>query len=158
MGQPSVQSAQRSNAQTSSHKISEWSPNPTTSAFLSAAFPGAGQIYSRAYWHAPFFIAAEGFFLWRAAEYWTKADDMWNERNSLTPGTDEYYNAENDFENFTNERNTYLWLFAGTKFLDIVDAYVSAHLYHFDEHIEAPITAQIIPLKRGAKISLSFRF
>ena len=152
--QPAVQTASKGSAK----NASEWSPNPTTAAFLSAAFPGAGQIYSRAYLHSPIFILSEGYCAWRAIDSWQQANTLWDERNSLTPGTAEYESARSEFDYYTNERNTYLWMLAGVKFLDIVDAYITAQLYHFDEQMETPISIEFVPTGDGAKVALNIRF
>ncbi len=135
-----------------------FTPNPTVAALLSAAIPGAGQVYSRAWWHVPIFVASEGYCLWRAYDASILADSLWDIRESLEPGSSEYTQAQTDFENATNDRNTYLWIFAGAKFLDIVDAYICAHLFDFDDRIDAPLSVNITPLPDGVKLTLDIRF
>ncbi len=138
--------------------VSSWSPNPTVASLLSAALPGAGQIYARAYWHAPIFILFEGYCAWRAIDSWQKADQLWEKRASLVPGTAEYEQARSEFEYTVDVRNTYLWALAGVKFLDIADAYVSAQLFGFDQQMEAPLSASISPMQNGAILTINIRF
>ncbi len=152
--QPLVQSQEAD----SLRKKTRWVPNPTVAALLSTAVPGAGQIYSRAYWHSIIFLAAEGYCAWRAIDAAQTANEMWNKRTSLSPGTQQYEDARIQFEYSTTERNTYLWFLAGAKLLDIADAYVSAHLYDFEYQMEASLSVLVLPQNGGAKVSISFRF
>lgn len=135
-----------------------WTPDPTTASLLSLAFPGAGQIYARAYWHSPIFIIFEGYCAWRAVDAWQKSDDLWHKRSSLTPGTTEYEQARAEFEYVTTTRNTYLWMLAGVKLLDIADAYVSAQLFGFNAQMEAPLSVTFLPDRDGARVALNIRF
>ena|GEM_PF-615810 len=135
-----------------------FTPDPTVSALLSGAIPGAGQIYSRAWWHAPIFILTEGYCIWRAYDANSTADSLWKLRNSLEPESPEYEQTGIEFENSTIQRNTYLWLFAGVKLLDIVDAYVSAHLYKFDEKMTPPLTVDFTTSSNGFQFALNIQF
>lgn len=152
--QPLVQSQETD----SLRKKTRWVPNPTAAALLSAAVPGAGQVYSRAYWHSIIFLVAEGYCAWRAIDAAQNAKKMWDKRESLLPGTQQYEEARTQFEYSITERNTYLWLLAGTKLLDIADAYVSAHFYDFEYQTEAPLSILILPENGGARVSIKFRF
>ena len=135
------------------------SPNPSTAALLSLAFPGAGQIYSKAYWHSPFFMAAEGYCIWRIVDSINRANDLWELRKNLTPGTLEYEDARSQFDYATTERNTYLWFLAGVKLLDIADAYVTAQFFSFDHLMNEQLTISITPEPSGgARLSLLIRF
>jgi len=155
--QPSIQTAPADTSKPA--KKLRWAPSPTVSALLSTAIPGAGQIYSRKYWHAPLFMAAEGYCAWRAYDSANKANDYWDLRNSLTQGTAQYAQAGADFENTVNDRNTYLWLLAGAKFFDIVDAYICAHLFDFDEQMNTPLSVRLLPdSDGGVALTLCLRF
>jgi len=143
---------------TTAAEPARWAPNPTVAALLSTAIPGAGQIYGRAYWHSPIFIVAEGYCAWRVFDAAQRANEQWDLRNSLTPGTAAYEEARSEFDYAALERNTYLWFLAGVKFLDIADAYVSAHLYEFDEQMNMPLSINVLPAADGAMVSLTVRF
>lgn len=118
---------------------SHWKPNPTKSALLSALFPSAGQLYSQSWWHIPIFLAGEGFLAYKSYVWWRKTDSLWNLREQVSPSNPQYQQLKYEFENSAQTRNNYLWALAGVKFLDIVDAYVCAHLYDFHSQINVPV-------------------
>ncbi len=152
-------------ADSSSHSLTtenksefkSFEPNPSLAAGLSLLFPGTGQFYSRKYLHTLFFLATEGVLVYYAFDNYKKAENLWNKRSSLTPGTPEYEKARADFNRITAERNAFFWILGGVKILDVVDAYVCAHLYNFDKKLNSP-EILIIPDYGGVKITLSVRF
>lgn len=131
-------------------------PNPSSAAGLSLLFPGTGQLYSRKYLHTLFFLATEGVLVYYAFDNYKKAEDLWKKRSSLTPGTPEYEKAGADFNRITAERNAFFWILGGVKILDVVDAYVCAHLYNFDKKLNSP-EILIVPDYGGVKITFSVR-
>ena len=136
----------------------QFEPDPTVAALLSAAIPGAGQIYARKWWHAPIFIAGEAYCLWRAYEFGHQADSLWDLRSQLDPEGEQYAAVGEQFSNAAQNRNSFLWLFAGAKFLDIVDAYVCAHLYNFEEKVNVPLEVKLEPAAEGFKFALTIKF
>lgn len=117
--------------------------NPKTATLL-ALIPGAGQIYNRRYWKLPIVyggLGALGYFTvanyteyacFRKAYLHTVDDnDLTNDNCSLAPGIDSLSlkiyrdNAQESAELFVIG----LTLFYG---LTIIDAFVDAHLMHFD--------------------------
>lgn len=140
--------------------------SPKRAAIYSAVLPGAGQVYNRQYWKVPVvYVAglAGGYliyynhtiyrhihksFLNRKAGEADKYERFTVSRPFLKP-------LEVDLTNFSdsellNLRNTYrrdldlsVLLTAGIYAINIVDALVFAHLYHFD--ISDDLTMQIHP-------------
>jgi len=153
--QQDVQTAKADTARTAEP---HWVPNPTIAALLSAALPGAGQVYSRNYLHSVIFVAAESYCAWRVIDAAQRTEELWDKRSGIDTDSPEYAAARSEFEYSANERNTYLWFLAGAKFLDIADAYISAHLYDFDERMNAPVSIAIIPRRGGAEVCLNFHF
>lgn len=117
--------------------------NPKTATLL-ALIPGAGQIYNRRYWKLPIVyggLGALGYFTvvnyteyacFRKAYLHTVDDnDLTNDNCHLAPGIDSLSlkiyrdNAQENAELFVIG----LTLFYG---LTIIDAFVDAHLMHFD--------------------------
>ncbi|MCD6594274.1 hypothetical protein J7L68_01175 [bacterium] len=153
-----IQSPEKAQVETTAVSRSQFAPNPTVAALLSTTIPGAGQIYNHDWWHAPIFILAEGFCLWRAYDFNSQADSLWDLRNSLDPETAEYNQTGTKFDDAIAERNTYIWIFAGAKFLDIVDAYIGAHLFKFDDKMNAPLSLNFVPTTNSVKLTLDIRF
>jgi hypothetical protein len=139
-------------------------PNPGRALWLSAVFPGAGQIYNRKYWKLPIFYG--GFLgctyalLWNQQMYmdYSQAyldimDDNPNTNSHLEmlPPRYDITGKEERFKTiFKNKKNYYrryrdlsAFCFVGVYLLSIVDAYVDAHLSIFD--ISPDLSLQVQP-------------
>jgi hypothetical protein len=109
------------------------SHSPGTAMLLSALLPGAGQFYNRSYWKVPVVV---GLGLYFTSE--------WLDSNRRTNDYREQYAAsllkdgigDNQLlryrEFYKNQRDTFTWYFVLLYLLNIVDAYVDAHLFDFD--------------------------
>lgn len=139
-------------------------PDPGRALWLSAVFPGAGQIYNRKYWKLPIFYG--GFLgctyalLWNQQMYmdYSQAyldimDDNPNTNSHLEmlPPRYDITGKEERFKTiFKNKKNYYrryrdlsAFCFVGVYLLSIVDAYVDAHLSIFD--ISPDLSLQLQP-------------
>lgn len=139
-------------------------PDPGRALWLSAVFPGAGQIYNRKYWKLPIFYG--GFLgctyalLWNQQMYmdYSQAyldimDDNPNTNSHLEmlPPRYDITGKEERFKTiFKNKKNYYrryrdlsAFCFVGVYLLSIVDAYVDAHLSIFD--ISPDLSLQVQP-------------
>jgi len=86
----------------------------------SAIIPGWGQVYSGHYIKAGLIFAVESGLVISAINENRKADDVY----------------ETDYEAYLDRidrRNTLIWCTAGVIVYSMVDAYVDAHLFGFDE-------------------------
>ena len=92
--------------------------SPVKAVFLSAVFPGGGQIYTRNYWRAAGLGTVEVSLAGAAMV------EVWR----MNKATDQ---AEID-QHFEKQRSLWWWT-AGVGAFSMVDAYVDAHLYRFDE-------------------------
>ncbi len=110
--------------------------SPALATILSAAVPGAGQIYSQRYWTLPLIW---GFGYWFVRQYigQDRKYDEWRARYTATintpaygPGGDAYAKYVRDF--YRDQRDSFAFYLALTYVLNIVDAYVGASLYSFD--------------------------
>ncbi len=161
---------------------SEYSPDPTRAVWMSALFPGLGQVYNRRYWKLP--IVAGAYLGLGYATTWnntmladyTKAyqDIMDND-----PDTKSYMNffppniKESDLDKawltnvlqsrknfFRRNRDLCLLSMVGVYLVAMVDAYVDASLSHFDisPDLSMDITPQLIidPRARNHSIGLAW--
>ncbi len=132
----------------------EFNPDPTRAVWLSALFPGLGQVYNRRYWKLPIVVGA--YMGLGYATSWNNGmlTDYTNAYRDLMdndPSTDSYMNffpptvKEEDLDKkwLTNvmqsrknfyRRNRDLCIIAmvGVYLVAMVDAYVDAQLSHFD--------------------------
>lgn len=117
---------------------------------LSAALPGAGQLYNQSYVKSAIFFATEATFVGMAI-YHTDRIHYYYDKAQSNPAQYDYYQAKYQ-QNYNRRQSDYWWI-GTTTFLSILDAYVDADLYNFDQRKKE------IHLKyEDQKVSLEYRF
>jgi hypothetical protein len=108
--------------------------SPTTAVLLSAVLPGAGQFYNESYWKIPIVMGFVGYF---GYEYFRNNNLYKDNRelyvNSQTPENpdgDQNYKTLREF--YRDQRDDFVWYFLIVYVINMVDAYVDAHLFDFD--------------------------
>jgi hypothetical protein len=108
--------------------------SPTKAVLLSAVLPGAGQFYNGSYWKIPIVTGLVGYF---GYEYFRNNNLYKDNRelyvNSQTPENpdgDQNYKTLREF--YRDQRDDFVWYFLIVYVLNMVDAYVDAHLFDFD--------------------------
>lgn len=116
-------------------------PSPTASALKSAVVPGWGQA-SNGSWlkGSAFFVAYVGFIGWGVS----LNQDVQDARGSGA--------SESELSSLERSRNLKFWFAGFTMLLAVVDAYVDAHLFNFDERMDAEVG--YIPLRDGNMLGL----
>ena len=116
-------------------------PSPTASALKSMVVPGWGQA-SNGEWlkGSVFFVAYFGFIGWGVS----LNQDVQDARGMGA--------TESELSNLERSRDLKFWFAGFTMLLAMVDAYVDAHLYKFDERIDADVG--YIPLRDGNMLGL----
>lgn len=133
---------------------SVWRPIPKKATMLSAAFPGAGQIYNRQWWKAPIIYA--GFVTLGYTVYWhnetyisyrnayvdfidddpttTRYEELFAEGTTADDFDDDYLEEtfEDRKDSYRRDRDFYIICTLGLYVLNIIEANVAAHLYDFD--------------------------
>jgi len=117
----------------------------------SAILPGWGQYYNESYWKIPVVWGVLGWFTYLYVEnnnLYKEYRDLYSE--SLEDGGlgDPYYRRARD--TYRNERDKYALILGLSYLLNLIDAYVDAHLFDFDV-TENPITRQ-------PELGIRFRF
>lgn len=163
-------------------KIRTFSPNPNRAVWLSALFPGLGQVYNRRYWKLP--IVVGGFMGIAYALEWNNrmlsdytlayGDIMDND-----PSTKRYldffpsYIKEEDLDPkwlesilksrkdfYRRNRDLSIICLAGMYLLCMLDAYVDASLSHFDitPDLSMDIAPTILEMHRNGKPSFGIQW
>lgn len=144
----------------------DW-PRPNKAVLLSASFPGLGQVYNRSYWKLPLVYGALGacaFFIVRNQRnyaefrdaYWARVDD---DPLTTDPYADRYTNAETlrELRNFyRRNRDFTIMLSVAAYLLNILDAYVDAHLKHFDVSDNLSLRLDAAPAGRSYRLGAGF--
>ncbi|MBE2228289.1 MAG: hypothetical protein IAE93_13125 [Ignavibacteria bacterium] len=108
--------------------------SPTTAVLLSAVLPGAGQFYNESYWKVPIIGGLVGYF---GYEYFRNNNLYKDYRNEYTASQTEL-NPNGDLnlktlrEFYRDQRDDFVWYFLIVYVINMVDAYVDAHLFDFD--------------------------
>jgi hypothetical protein len=108
------------------------SKSPWGAVVRSALVPGLGQIYNQAYWKAPI---VWGFIGWFGYNWWQNDKNYRNYRNlyleSVLSGNENFlYKRIREF--YRDQRDLFAIYLGLTYFLNLVDAYVDAHLFNFE--------------------------
>ncbi|TAK58079.1 MAG: hypothetical protein EPO24_08970 [Bacteroidetes bacterium] len=111
---------------------------PTKSALLavglSAALPGAGQVYNETYWKVPVIWGLGGYWVYEWITLNRSYKDYGNQFNQSVidspPLGDDNLKKQRDF--YRDERDKFAWYLGALYFLNVVDAYVGANLYDFE--------------------------
>lgn len=161
-----------------------FNPDPTRAVWMSALFPGLGQVYNRRYWKLP--IVVGGFLGLGYATSWNNgmlndyqkayrdimdSDSSTNSYMNLFPPTTKesdidktwltsILKSRKDF--YRRNRDLCIICMVGVYFLAMVDAYVDASLSHFDisEDLSMDLAPALIPdgRNRFPSVGLSWAF
>jgi hypothetical protein len=108
--------------------------SPWLAVGLSALLPGAGQFYNRSYWKVPILLALTGYFGYEYYDQDKKYRDYRDRYAASQTPENQYIGDENLKtlrEFYRNQRNDFVWYFMIVYVINLVDAYVDAHLFDF---------------------------
>lgn len=98
----------------------------------SLVLPGWGQIYNKKYFKAVVIAGGQGVLLGTALVEWKRSSDAKKDVDLA------------NYRNHTNNRNLFLWLYAGATVFSMLDAYIDAHLSQ-DMGVGVPILGLLEP-------------
>jgi hypothetical protein len=107
--------------------------SPLGAMIRSGAVPGWGQLYNGQYLKSGLVFLAEGLLVAGIVVEHQRSQDDRREWKDPSKSDQEREAAWLRYSRRIDKRNVYMWYLAGAHFLNIVDAYVDAHLYRFDE-------------------------
>ncbi len=123
---------------------------PWVAVGLSAAMPGAGQIYNHSYWKLPIIWGFGGYWV----SEWIKENNLYKEyrdKYSLSVAQGQPnggYLNQRDF--YRDARDSFAWYLGALYFLNLIDAYVGASLYDFDVSPDLGIRGDVSPGVRAS--------
>lgn len=139
--------------------------SPLEAVLLSAALPGAGQVYLHQAWKVPIIYALAGGFLYGAllqnSRYFAAIDSV-NDRYARQTALDTLnaHSWESVREFYRNDRDKW-WIYLGLAYIaNVLDAYVSANLYDFDVSTpgSSPFESYYDPIDRRGGVSFTLHF
>lgn len=126
--------------------------DPATAIWLSAALPGAGQVYNESYWKSAIILPAFSYFLIQAIQYDLDLTDL---RNAANPDP-------SAIEVARDNRSLNIWRTVGVYIINLLDAYIGAYLFGFDDLMTAEgkqayrISPQIRSDRFSVQLSINF--
>lgn len=106
--------------------------SPLTATLLSAVIPGAGQFYNEDYLKIPIIWAAGGFLayevIWNNNQFLKYQDLYFNSPDSTIRKSPQYFGLK---EQYRDDRDYYGAFLFIVYVVNILDAYVGAHLFDF---------------------------
>jgi hypothetical protein len=129
--------------------------SPTGAIIRSAIIPGLGQLYNQSYWKVPVIYGVAAFF---AYEYKTNNDNykVYSIKYEAVKETDatraDYYKRWREF--YRDSRDSYIWYFSLLYIINILDAYVDAHLFDFS--VDEDYSFRQIPGNYSIKFKINF--
>ncbi len=108
--------------------------SPTLAVLLSAVVPGAGQFYNQSYWKIPIIGGLVGYF---GYEYF-RNNNLYRDYRDQYAESQDPENPNGDLslktlrEFYRDQRDDFVWYFLITYVVNLIDAYVDAHLFDFD--------------------------
>lgn len=132
----------------------------------SAAVPGWGQAYNRKYVKAVAVLAGEGFLAYKAWSEFQKEKDALDrkdqayqaaiDRGDAFPNLDPaVLAADDDRIGHLNRKINWIWWGVAAHLLNVVDAYVDAHLSTFEADFGPPDDGAL--LEEGPRLTLAVR-
>src|SRR3989339_1394696 len=99
----------------------------------SAIIPGFGQFYNESYWKIP---VVWGFLGWFAYQWNTSNNSYINYRDLYNGSLDQNSSGNSEYLNhrefYRDQRDLFAVFFSLAYLLNLIDAYVDAHLFDFD--------------------------
>ena len=100
--------------------------SPWGAVLRSAVLPGFGQFYNESYWKIPVIWGAGALLI----SGWVYNNNLYNDNKDLYTNTGQsLYQYRRDF--YRNQRDNFTIYLVVLYILNLVDAYVDAHLYDF---------------------------
>lgn len=127
--------------------------SPLKAVLLSAALPGLGQFYNESYWKLPIVALVGGYFGYSIINEHNKFLDFRDQYTaSQTPQNPSGNPALLTSRNFyKDQRDKFIFYFGIFYVINLLDAYVDAHIYDFD--VSDKIRLGIDPSKINLRIN-----
>jgi hypothetical protein len=132
--------------------------SPWLAVLFSGVVPGFGQVYNQSYWKVPIILGLAGYLSYEIFDNHKKYKDYRNQyaatQTPENPYGDENLKTLREF--YRDQRDDFIWYFTIVYVINLVDAYVDAHLFDFnvsEEKIE-----HNGKIDREYKLNLKVRF
>lgn len=122
--------------------------NSTKAIIYSAFLPGGGQFYNKKYLKGTLNVIAEVTLIGLGIHYHTKMNNAYNQYENTHADAD-----YNKYARYYEKQQNIIWWFAALKFFSVLDAFVDAKLFNYEEKKK-----RLDILFEESKISLRLKF
>ncbi|QQS37936.1 MAG: hypothetical protein IPM56_08360 [Ignavibacteriales bacterium] len=112
--------------ETQTDSVFEMTKSPWGAVLRSAIIPGLGQIYNESYWKVPVILGVTGWFVYLWLEY--DKDYRYYRNLYIISSNERHKELRTGYRDLRDEVTIYMGL---VYLLNLVDAYVDAHLFDF---------------------------
>lgn len=108
--------------------------SPWKAVLFSAILPGLGQIYNQSYWKTPIIFGLSAYLGYQIYDYNKTYKDYKSryEATQLPPDYTGDFNLKTLRNFYRDQRDNFIWYFVIVYVVNLVDAYIDAHLFDFD--------------------------
>lgn len=110
----------------------ETGKNPSKAALYSFFIPGGGQYYNESYWKTAFWGGAEIGFIALTSYHHNKFLE-YKDKRANTTDPEEWKKLDSKAGDQLHKRNNGFWWLGSTIILSVMDAYVDAALFDYEE-------------------------
>lgn len=132
--------------------------SPWLAVLQSAVLPGLGQLYNESYWKIPVVLGLSAYLGYELYDNNKKYLDYRGQyANSQTINPPDGDLSLKNLRNFyQDQRDDFIWYFTIVYIVNLVDAYVDAHLFDFNVREDKSLRFGFNPAKHS--LDFSFRF
>jgi hypothetical protein len=109
--------------------------SPWLAVGLSALLPGAGQAYNETFWKVPIALGLCGYFGWQVYDNNKQFLDYRDQYAASQSPENNYFGdatLKTLREFYRDQRDDFIWYFTIAYVVNLIDAYIDAHLFDFD--------------------------
>jgi len=118
---------------------------------LSFIIPGGGQFYNESYYKAAVVFALEGYLISRTIYHHSKVNEYYDKAQESVG--EDFLAYQDLYYRYYNRRQNDFWWLGTVVFLSMVDAFVDAHLYNYNQEKE-----KVHIIFEGNKIGIGLNF
>ncbi|MCD4651087.1 MAG: hypothetical protein K8S56_04785 [Candidatus Cloacimonetes bacterium] len=111
----------------------ETGKSPLRASLSSFAVSGGGQAYNGKYIKAVLFFGSEAYFIGQVIYSHNKMQDYSDKAYNSIANSPEFLYYESKYNSYYNDRQNAYWWLGTTIFVSVIDAFVDAHLYNYEE-------------------------
>jgi hypothetical protein len=113
-----------------------------------------GQFYNKQYWKVPVFLGVSAFFMGRAIYYNNRFLEKKAQYDTLAANSSIRSTVKLQREFYRDNRDLNVAYFLGVEILNMIDAYVGAHLFDFDVGEDLKSRIYLDPNHYGAGVEV----